>query len=255
LRSNPIVDVPAGGEPIASSGAISARRLFSHEQYFGLEAGVVSRRGPRTLARISSQPPEQAWIDTRSLGEAFRLDAAASAALLARCSRAVASSDGTGYCPTEILREYAHACMVAPLPRARAKTLIDRACRRAARINSDWTQNPFQIEIVAVSGGYISCNDQLSELSLSLVLGRRTEARTPRSGSPLSRDDARREILEALHELSSFIVVRIVADRTAVQRPFSVVFQINENVMDSSIAGWDRFRDWSLSVTRWLAVK
>jgi hypothetical protein len=71
----------------------------------------------------------------------------------------------------------------------------------------------------------------------------------------LSKDDGLRQVIEAIRALSSFIVVRIVVDRKAVQRPFSVVFQIDENVMDASVAGWERFRAWSASVTRWLAVK
>jgi hypothetical protein len=145
--------------------------------------------------------------------------------------------------------------VVAPLPRTRARALIDRACRRATRINSDWVRNPFRIEIVAVSGCYMSRRDQLSELSLSLVLGRRPEAPPAPSRHPLSEDDAQREILDAVNALSSFIVTRIVPDREAVQRPFSVVFQADDDLVDTSVAGWDRFRDWSASITRWLALR
>jgi hypothetical protein len=71
----------------------------------------------------------------------------------------------------------------------------------------------------------------------------------------LSKDDGLRQVLEAIRALSSFFVVRVVVDRKAVQRPFSVVFQIDEDLIDTTVGGWDRLREWSASVTRWLAVK
>ena len=58
-----------------------------------------------------------------------------------------------------------------------------------------------------------------------------------------------------MRALSSFIVVRIALDRSGVQRPFSVVYQIDQSLVDAPVGGWDRFREWSASVTRWLAVK
>jgi hypothetical protein len=145
--------------------------------------------------------------------------------------------------------------VVAPLSRTRAKALIDRACRLAARVNADWVGNPLQIWTVAVSGSYMSRLDQLSELSLWLVLHRRRDARSQRAASLLSKDDALRQILEAMNALSSFMVVRIVADKQAVPRPFSVAFQAHEAVMDSSAPPRGRFRDWSASITRRLASR
>ena len=47
---------------------------------------------------------------------------------------------------------------------------------------------------------------------------------------------------EAIRALSSFFVVRVVVDRKAVQRPFSVVFQIDEDPIDTTVGGWDRLR-------------
>lgn len=255
--SNASVDAAGRATLTALPSAVNARRLIANEQYFGLEAKVLRAGAARALTRISKQPPEQAWIDIHSLGKDFKLDAVASEALLsAFLTGGLLHPDGTGaYRATDIFREYALACVVAPLPRARAKTLIIRACRQAARINSALAQNPFQIEMVAVSGSYMSLRDELSELSLSLILRRRPNARTPGSGSTLCREDALRQIMMSMKLLSSFIVVRIVADRQAVQRPFSVVFQSNQDVSDSSVVGWDRFREWSISIGRWLALR
>jgi hypothetical protein len=236
---------------------VNDRRLVADEQYFGLEAAALRAGARRVLARIAQQPFDQEWIDIRRLGKDFQLGAAETSALLGTFLTAgLLYPEGTGrYRPTDTFREYAAACVVAPLPRKRAKALIDRACRRAARINSDWVRNPFQIEMVAVSGCYMNRRDQLSELSLSLALGRRPEAPPTPSRHPLSDDDAQRQILEAVNALSSFIVTRIVADREAVQRPFSVVFQADDDLMDTSVTGRDRFRDWSVSITRWLALR
>jgi hypothetical protein len=56
-------------------------------------------------------------------------------------------------------------------------------------------------------------------------------------------------------ELSSFIAVAVVADRKDVQRPFSVVFQADDALTDSSGPAWERFRAWGASISRRLASR
>jgi len=256
LSSTVILGVP--NRLIASQGGPNKlRRLVADRRYFGLEAPALRAGAERSLARMSAQPPEQARIDVRSLGEAFHLDAPASWELLrALLMGGLLYPDGSGgYLPTRHFREYALACVVAPLSRGRAKALIERACGLAARINTNWVGNPLQIWTVAVSGSYMSRLDQLSELSLWLILHRRRDARSQRASSSLNKDDALRQILEPIQALSSFMVVRIVADKQAVPRPFSVAFQATEAVMDSSQPPLERFRDWSASITRRLASR
>ena len=127
--------------PITLSSAANARRLIADEQYFGLEARELRAGAARALARISKQRPEPAWIDIHSPGNDFKLDdaLAGEALLSAFLTAGFLHPDGTGaYRPTDILREYAAACVVGPLPRARAKALIIRACRQAVRINFDF---------------------------------------------------------------------------------------------------------------------
>ena len=79
--------------------------------------------------------------------------------------------------------------------------------------------------MVAVFGSYMSRRDQLPELSLSLVLDRRPVARASPARAPQNKEDAYRQIKHAVTELSSFIVVRLIEDRQAIPRPFSVVFR------------------------------
>jgi hypothetical protein len=231
--------------------------LVADERYFGLEARSLRAGAIRLLARTAAPDPDVARIDVHSLGVDFRLDAADSATLLKelRAAGLLRSADTGGYRPTGRLREYALACVVTPLSRARAKALLHATRELAERINADWNRNPFEIRTVAVSGSYMSRRDPLPELSLWVLLRPRGEARTRRSRSLLNKGDALRQILAAVNALSSFVVVRIVANRQAVHRPFSIVFQANEEVADSSLLVWDRVRDWSASIGRRLGSR
>jgi len=242
---------------IAAPSDVKGRRLIADQQYFGLDAKIMRGGAARTLARLSAHPAGHAWIDLRSLGDDFHLDAGASASLLtAMLSSGLLYPNGSGrYHPTRQFREYALATVVAPLPRDRAKSLIDRACNLASRVNTEWKHIPFQIEMMAVSGSYMTRREQLSDLVLSIALHRRAVSRSANAPVPPSKDDASRQIVEALQALSSFVVVRIVSDQTKVQRPFSVVFEAAENVPEAPVERSSKLRDWGASVSRWLARK
>jgi hypothetical protein len=231
--------------------------LIADQQYLGLDAKVLRSGAARTLTRISSHPAGQAWIDLRSLGDDFHLDAGATAALLsAMLASGLLYPDGAGrYHPTRQFREYALATVVAPLPRERAKGLIDRASKLAARINSEWKHLPFEIDMMAVSGSYMTRRDQLADLVLSIALHRRAVSRSAESGIPPSKDEASRQIVDALQALSSFVVVRFVSDQTKVQRPFSVVFQAAGCAPEAAVERRHTLRDWGASVSRWFAHK
>ncbi|HET7096336.1 MAG TPA: hypothetical protein VFJ68_03040 [Casimicrobiaceae bacterium] len=237
---------------------IKGRRLIADQLYLGLDAKLLRGGAARTLARLSSHPVGHAWIDLRNLGEDFHLEAGATSALLsAMLAGGLLYPDGAGrYHPTRAFREYALATVVAPLPRDRAKGLIDRACKIASRVNTEWVHIPFQIDMMAVSGSYMTRRDQLSDLVLSLALHRRAVSRAANAPVPPSKDEASRQVVEALQALSSFIVVRIVADQTKVQRPFSVVFQGGGSAPEKEPAErGSKLRDWSASVSRWFAHK
>lgn len=241
----------------SARGAPKIRRLIADQQYFGLDAKAFHDGAARTLARISAPGSDKPRIDVRSLGEDFRLDAAASWALLrAMLAGGLLLTDGPGnYRPAARFREYALANVVLPLSRARARELIERIGKLAERINANWDRNPYRVKMIAVSGGYMSRSDRLSDLSVWLVLHRRAEARTRRWRSPLGKSDALRQIAAAMRELSSFIVVHVVADRHAVQRPFSVVFQAEDDFADSHAHSWGRFREWGASISKRLHMR
>jgi hypothetical protein len=177
------------------------RTLVTHQRYFGLEARALRAGALRALAAISELPFETARLDLRGLGEHFGLDASASMALLQEMlTGGLLEPIGTGggYRTTERFREYAQARVAAPLSRARAKALIEKACGLAAHINADWVRSPLLINMVAVSGGYMNRGDKLAELTLWLVVHSRPQARSRQRRRSLRKTDGSRQIIAGL---------------------------------------------------------
>lgn len=250
----PMVETP--GTPSASQGTPTTRRLVVDQLYFGVEARAFHAGAERMLKRISAHASERARINVRTLGEDFRLDGAASWALLrALVGAKLLHPEGAGsYVATARFREYALASVVMPLSRARAKALIEEVGAIAARINADWNRNPYVIKLVAVSGSYMSRRDRLPELSLWVVLRRRLPLQRRRR-STAQKDTAMRRIVAEVCAPSSFIRLRLVRDKQEVQRPFSVVYQTNEGVIEPSGPAWEKLRDWGASISRRLAAR
>jgi hypothetical protein len=242
---------------IASQGGIKQRRLFMHQQYFGLEARAFHAGAERMLERVSAQAPEQLRINVRSLAEDFRLDAAASGTLLrAFLAGGLLYPDGNGgYYVAERFCDYARARVVVPVSRARAKALIGAACQIAARVNADWHRNPFLIETMLVSGAYMSRRDLLTDVSLWLVPRYRPKPRAWHLRPSVGKGDALHQIEEAMTALSSFMLVRMVPDKEDVHRPFCVVFQANEVALESSLPAWETLGRWSASVNQRLVSR
>ena len=234
---------------VTSVAPPSVRRLLTSERYFGLEARAFREGAERVVARASSID-KRARIDAHTLGQDFRVSPDASWTLLrALVGAGLLRSTTTGaYRPTARLREYAGASLVAPLSRARAKVLIAKACSVAERINTHWSSNAFRVDAVAVSGAYMSRRKHLPELSLWLMVRPRVAVRVQRWVRSPSRSAALREILEAVNQLSSFVVVRIAPNKEAVPRPFSIVFHADDERSPSSLATWGRLRRWSASL-------
>ena len=230
------------------------RRLVADHRYFGIEARALRAGLERVLARVGGAA--DAHVGADALCADFRLDADDGAALLrALTAGGLMRVHADGRCtPTAHLREYAEATVVAPLSRARAKMLVDRTREVATRINATWTRNPFRIKLVAVSGSYMSRAGHLPDLRLSVVLRKRPDVRKRRLRAQPDRSEAMREILEAIRSQSSFIVVRVVADRHSVQRPFAMVFQCDDETA-TELHPWERFRSFGASISRRLGGK
>ena len=170
-------DASAGGGDFN----MTIRTLVLQRLQFGLEPLAFRRGATRVLARLAGRSREQAPVTVEDLRQDFRLDTAGAEALLRAliASRLLERANTTlDYRLTERFREFALARVVAPLQRARAKRLIERAGILAGQINAKWTRNPFVIAMIAVSGSYMSRNRKLPELNLWLIVRPRTPSRS-----------------------------------------------------------------------------
>jgi len=226
------------------------RTLILEQLYFGLDTSVFHRGAQRVLARIAGAPPDHARVKAQNVREDFQLDAAAGEALLrALVSNKLLQPDPGplgGYRVTQRFREFALARVVPPLTRARARFLLARACHLAAQINDDWTSNPLAIDMIAVSGGFMSRSDKLAELTLGVLVHHRAQVRVRRFGRPLTRDEGTSEIAAEFRALSSFVVVHMVSDAASLQRPFCVPFRARDDA--STTVSPPRFRGWASSI-------
>jgi hypothetical protein len=232
------------------------RTLISNQLYFGLEPLDLRRGTERTLSRVFGLPPDRVRVTRETLREDFRLDMAVSEALVrAFVGDGLLQADPStagNYRLTERFHEFAQARVVAPLERAEAKELVDKACRLAAQINADRTWNPVMIDMLGVSGAYMSRSDYISELKLWPVVKTRAEIRPRRFGSPMTKAEGSSEIRGLLRALSPFILVHLVTDTASVERPFSVPFRAYDELIASSLAP-AKLLAWSSSLRRQLS--
>lgn len=202
--------------------------LVTHRKYFGMNPLYLRAATDRVLARVAGLPPERAQVSARCLRQDFGADTEVGQQLVEGLvsegllePRAEAPED---YRLTERFYEFACARVVEPLPRARAKQLLSKACQLAIAVNAEWSRNPLEIEALAPFGRYMSRDTKLGELPLGIVVRARPASRRARWGRLASKAEGAAEIRSAFRELSSFIRVRTVNEMQLLPRPFSVVF-------------------------------
>jgi hypothetical protein len=225
--------------------------------YFGLEARAFHAGAERMLKRASAQASGQTWINIRSLSEDFNLDLAASGTLLrAFLAGGLLYPDGNGgYEATERFRQYALMRVVVPLLRSEAKDLLRRACSFAAGFNADSQRQPLLIETMMVSGRYMNRCDLVPELPLWLIVRRRRHAEGQRSTPSFDKDDSVRHLKAMMKELGPIVEIHIVSDTQKVERPFSVVFQAKDVVIEPPARAWNKLLDWSASIGQRIAPR
>ncbi|HEX4523966.1 MAG TPA: hypothetical protein VH704_10635 [Casimicrobiaceae bacterium] len=231
------------------------RSLISNQLYFGLEPLSLRRGTERTLSRVFGLPPDRVRVTRETLREDFRLDMNETDALirsLVAGGLLQADPENAGnYRLTERFHEFAQARVVAPLERREAKDLVDKACRLAAQINAERTWNPVMIDMLGVSGSYMSRSETIAELTLWPVVKTRAQIRPRRFGAPMTKAEGSSEIRAALRALSPFILVHLVTDTASVERPFSVPFRAYDELVASSLAP-AKLLAWSSSIRRQL---
>jgi hypothetical protein len=210
-------------------GGMRERTLVTERRYFGMDPLDLRAAANRVLARVVGLPPELVRVSARNLRQDFAMNTVEGEALVegfvAEGLLEPRTERHGDYRLTERFLEFATARVVEPLPRQRAKELVVRACELAARINTEWTRNPLEIELVAPYGSYMGRDSQLAALPLGIVVRPREPSRRARWGRIATKSDGARDMRVAFRELSSFIRVRMVNDRRLLPRPFTVVFQ------------------------------
>jgi len=205
------------------------RTLITRHLYFGMDAQRLRDASGRVLSRVVGLPPERARVRAEHVKQDFQVDTVEGRALVDEFvaegllqPRAERAGD---YYLTERFVEIAAARIVEPLPRARAKYLVDRAAELAGRINAEWNRNPLEIDSLVAFGGYMSLDDTLAELDLAVIVRTRGPARRTRWKRMATKPEGAGEIKAAFRGLSSFVHVQIMKDMRLLPRPFAVVFQ------------------------------
>lgn len=211
---------------------MKSRTLVSDRRYFGFEAAALRAAAARVVSRVAGLPQERSRIRGAFLRQDFGVDTIDGRALLEDlCAGGLlqkAPEPASDFLVTPRFVEYANARIVEPLPRAKAKALVQRACELAERVNREWARNPLEIAAVAPHGAYMGREQRLDELSLALVVRSRPSTRRARFHQ-LSKADGAKGLRETFGELSSFVRVRLVTALDAVPRPFSVAWQADDD--------------------------
>ena len=204
------------------------RTLLTDRLYFGLDPVRLRSAVRRCLARVVGLPPERARLAPAHLRQDFAVDTvqgeALAAALVAGGMLEPPAAGRAGYGIRPDFVELAAARIVEPLPRARARKLLADACTLAERINAEHLDNPLVIEALVVFGDYMSRSHRLDELALGIVVASRAPSLRARFGRMQGKADGAESIRAAFRDLSSFVRVRLVTDRSTLPRPFSLVY-------------------------------
>jgi hypothetical protein len=208
---------------------MKVRTLVSHQRYFGMEPTALRHAAGRVLLRVAGLPPERARVSVQRLREDFGMDTVEGDVLVNNLVHGGLLEPHTGrpgdYRLTDRFVEFASARIVAPLPRVRAKQLLDEACQLASEINEEWARNPLSIDALIVSGDYMSRSHQLSELTLWVVVRPRLRTRAPRWARLPTKPEGAVAIRTSFRALSSFVVAHLITGTSTLPRPFSVAFR------------------------------
>lgn len=211
---------------------MKTRTLIADRLYYGLDPAHLRAATARALTRVVGLPPERARVSAANLRHDFALDTVQADALMAEFVAEGMLQPPTeaqpGYVLTPGFYELAAARIVEPLPRARAKQLVQDARALAERINDEDVHNPLSVVALAVFGDFMTRRSHLAELSFGVVVDLRPPTWRTRLGRMQRKTEGAESIRSALRELSSFVRVRIVTELPAVPRPFSVVYDARQ---------------------------
>ena len=131
---------------------------------------------------------------------------------------AAVATHGADFAITTRFREIARARIIEPLPRDQAQILISHCVELAARFNRTAVRNKYEIEVVAVYGGYMSRQPDIADLELGITGRRRTpDHQRTLIGRATTPTEGTERIRELFERQSDFIEVQVLqaADRHA----------------------------------------
>lgn len=204
--------------------------LVTKRSYFGgLDALQLRAATGRVLSRLHGLPLQRAIVRIDVLEQDFRVTPSASRELAAQlvASGLLRRLDDAGneFGITDKFRQYAVARVIEPLPRTRAKMLLDHLADLAAHFNRTALQNKYEIEAIAVFGSYMSLERELPELTVGVTGRHRVPARRPADGRATRFTEGHDRIRELLEEQSHFLRAHFFRHLHDVPRPFSVFFK------------------------------
>jgi DNA-binding IscR family transcriptional regulator len=204
------------------------RTLVTRRLYFGLDPVRLREASGRVLARVVGLPPERANVSADDLRHDLGIDTTLCRSVVEEMVAEGLLSprdDNRGYYRlTSRFAELAAARVVEPLGRAKARTIVSRACEIARTINDDWARNPLVVTALAPYGSYLSREPHLDALPLGVVVASRPATRRARFRMQKKLEGAR-DIRMAFRSLSSFVEVELVTAMQDLPRPHAVVFQ------------------------------
>ncbi len=203
--------------------------LVTKRLYFGVDAQRMRDASTRVLARLRSGTPGRAVIRLDALVEDFRVSAAASRPMIDEMLRhgllEQQDTRGSEYSITDKFRRYANAEIVEPLPRARAKMLLTHIADLAWQFNRSAHNNKYEIEALAVFGGYMSLEPELEEVTIGITGRRRPPPRSPAAGRATQALQGREELRALFEGQSRYVHVHFFLHLDDVPKPFNVLFK------------------------------
>ena len=214
-----------------STPPVKPHTLCNDRRYFGLDPIRLRTAAMRVVARVAGLPPERARVRATALRQDFGVDTVEARALfddlIAEGMIERPAAPGGDFVVTPRMVALASARIVEPLPRARAKAIVARACELAAQVNREWSRNPLEIDAVVPHGAYMSREPRLDVLPLGFVVRLRPVPRRAR-WNVLSKSDGAAGLRTTFCELSSFVRVRLATELDGIPRPFCVAWQADD---------------------------
>ena len=208
---------------------MNAFQLVTRHLYFGVDAMQLQIAAGRVLMRLHGRPADRATVGIDTLAQDFRLGERESVSMVDQMLQYGLLERGqpnpNQFVVTDKFRQYAQARIVEPMPRSRAQLMVTHMADLAEHFNRTASNNKYEIEALAVYGGYMSREPELPELSVGVTGRRRAPNTRPVVGRATAPTGGPEQIRELFEGLSSFVRVTFFHRLQNVPRPFTVIFK------------------------------